>query len=143
MSRRELITLLGDAAVPWPLPARAQQSAMRVIGFLDLRSPGTMIENRMRGFHLGLKDTGYAERKNVAIEYRWADNQTGRLPELATELVRRQVAVIAIPVNTPATLAAKAATESIPIVFVSGADPIALGLVASLNRPGGNVTGVS
>ena len=92
LRRREFITLLGGAAA-WPLAARAQQTAMPVIGFLDPKSPGTMIENRMRGFHLGLRDTGYAERENVAIEYRWADNQTGRLPELATELVRRQVAV--------------------------------------------------
>jgi putative ABC transport system substrate-binding protein len=143
VKRREFITLLGGAAVAWPLAAHAQQPAMPVIGFLDLRSPGTMIENRMRGFHLGLKDTGYAERENVAIEYRWADNQTGRLPELATELVRRQVAVFLTTAGPVGVLAAKAATTTIPIVFIVTEDPVRLGLVASLAQPGGNLTGVN
>src|SRR6516165_5080053 len=106
-------------------------------------APGTMIENRMGGFHLGLKDTGYAERENVAIEYRWADNQTGRLPELAAELVRRQVAVFVTTSGPVAVLAAKAATTTIPILFLVTEDPVRLGLVASLAQPGGNLTGVN
>jgi putative ABC transport system substrate-binding protein len=142
MRRREFTTLLGGAA-SWPLAARAQQSALPVIGFLDLRSPSTMIENRMRGFHLGLKDTGYAERENVAIEYRWADNQTGRLTELATELVRRQVAVFVTTAGPVGALAAKAATTTIPIVSLVTEDPVRLGLVASLAQPGGNLTGIN
>ena len=143
MRRREFITLIGGAAAAWPLAARAQQAAMPVIGFLDLRSPGTMIENRMRGFHLGLKDTGYAERENVAIEYRWADNQVDRLPELAAELVRRQVAVIVTTGGGIAVLAAKAVTTTTPIVFLINDDPVRLGLVASLSRPGGSLTGIN
>jgi putative ABC transport system substrate-binding protein len=138
-SRREFITLLGGAAA-WPLAARAQQPAMPVIGFLDYRSPHAMLD-RLRGFRQGLRDTGHVEGETVAVEYRWSE-QIDRLPELARELVRLRVPVIVTP-STPATLAARAASTTIPIVFSVGNDPVALGLVPSLARPGGNLTGIN
>src|SRR6516162_4039163 len=140
--RRKFLATLGGAAAAWPLAARAQQAALPVIGFLNIQAPEGYVEP-LRGVRQGLKDAGYVEGENVAIEYSWAETQIDRLPALAAELVRRQASVIAATGGPPSAAAAKAATTKIPVVFIVGEDPVKLGLVASLARPGGNLTGIN
>src|SRR5262245_13470395 len=140
IGRRELLAALGGTVAAWPLGARGQQSAVPVVGVLSAEWPN-LFSDRLRAFHDGLRETGYVEGRNLAMEYRWAEGQNDRLPALAAELVRRQVTVI-VSTSTPAVLAARTATATIPIVFFVAMDPVQLGLVSSLSRPGGNLTGV-
>jgi putative tryptophan/tyrosine transport system substrate-binding protein len=142
MRRREFIAFVGCTAAAWPLAARAEQSATPVIGFLNSASPQPFA-NYVSGFRVGLKQTGYVDGQNVTIEFRWAEGHYDRLPEMAADLVRHKVAVLVSTGGTPSVMAAKAATATIPIVFTTGSDPVRLGFVTSLNRPGGNVTGVN
>src|SRR5262245_26307935 len=142
MRRRDFVKVIAGSAAAWPLAAHAQQPAVPAIGFLDSQSPGTFTDTLLHGYRRGLKEVGYVEGDNITIEYRWAENQLDRLPELVADLIRRRVAII-VTLAPPATLAAKAATTTIPIVFGVGDDPIKIGLVASFNRPGGNLTGIN
>jgi putative ABC transport system substrate-binding protein len=142
MRRREFIRLVGSATITWPLVARAQQAATPVVGFINAASRTKGYERNVAAFLKGLGETGFVDGQNVTVEYRWADGQNDRLPAMAADLVRRQVAVIAAT-TTPAALAARLATTTIPIVFEGGMDPIRVGLVARLERPGGNITGVT
>lgn len=142
MRRREFITLLGSTVVVWPLAARAQQATIPVVGVLYAGVPETTT-GQMEIFRKGLAETGFVEGRNVAFEYRYARSDFGRLPELAAELVRHGVAVIAMPQSAAAAFAAKAVTTTLPIVFSAGGDPVIMGLVSSLNRPGGNTTGIN
>jgi putative tryptophan/tyrosine transport system substrate-binding protein len=142
MRRRDFVTLVGGVAVGWPLASRAQQATTPVIGYLDVGSPAGSAPI-VAAFRKGLAKTGQFEGRNVIIEFRWADGRNDRLPELAADLVRQKVTVIATPGSTAAALAAKATTTTTPIIFAIGADPVAIGLVSALNRPGGNVTGVA
>jgi len=142
MRRREFITVVGGAAVAWPHAARAQQPVMPVIGYLS-GATFEMMRDYVAAFHRSLADQGFTEGRNVGIEYRWAEGHNDRLPALAADLVRRQVAAIVVGGSTPGSLAAKAATPTIPIVFYIGTDPVGVGLVASLAHPGGNITGVT
>jgi putative ABC transport system substrate-binding protein len=142
MKRRDFITLLGGAVAAWPITAQTQQATVPVIGFIGTELPEPYAD-RLRAFHQGLKETGFVEGQNVAVQYRWAQSQYDRLPELAADLVRQQVAVIAVTGGEPAPQSAAAATRTIPIVFTAAGDPVKGGLVTSLNRPGGNATGIT